>query len=143
MTQAPDIHQGRPSIWKDGPVCYEDEEAELLGLHGSLVSRLALIDLALVVDGEEDRAHRDNHEHHRDRRGEDREEVAALNVHVAHEVLFAHRSKDQRQQDRAERELILVHQPADHAEDHAHTHVEHVLVDGERAQQGDDQNDRA
>ena len=44
------IQQGRPSVWKDGPVCYEDEEAELLGLHGSLVSRVTLIDLALVVD---------------------------------------------------------------------------------------------
>ena len=107
-----------------------------------LVSSFALVDLALVVDGEENRRYGDNQEHHCDRRSEDREEVAALDVHVAHEVLFAHRSKDERQQDRAERELILVHQPADDAEDHAHAHVEHVLVDGERAQQGDDQNDR-
>ena len=72
------------------------------------MSSLALVNLALVVDGEENRRYGDNQEHHRNRRSEDCEEVAALNVHVAHEVLFAHRSKDEREQNRAERELILI-----------------------------------
>ena len=49
---------------------------------------------------------------------------------------------DQRQQDRGQGELILVHQPADHAEQDADTDVKHVLVDGKRTQQGHDQDNR-
>ena len=66
---------------------------------------------------------------------DDLTKVALVEIHEADKILFTHGAEDQGQQDRRERELILVHEPADHAEGYAHAHVEYVFVDGERAQQ--------
>ena len=101
----------------------------------------ALVDLALVIDRVDDNEDGYACKDHSDGRGGDGEEVSALDVHVAHEVLLAHGSQNKGQQDGRKGELVLVHQPADDAEGDTDAHIKGILVDGERAQQGDDEDD--
>ena len=58
-----------------------------------------LVDLALVVDRVDDDQNSDRCKDHCDGRSGDGEEVAALDVHVTHEVLLAHGSQNEGQQD--------------------------------------------
>ncbi len=109
-----------------------------LGLSGGLPG----VDLPLVEHGENDGTDSHHQEDHGDGGLEDIEDLAVMDVHEADEVLLAHGTQDQGQQNGGEGELVLVHEPAEHAEGHAHANVEHALVNGERAQQGDDQDDR-
>ena len=93
---------------------------ELLGSLGSALGLgFTLVDLLLVVDREEHGGDGDDEEADGDRVMGDGHEVAAVEVHEADEVLLAHRSENESEQDRAERELKLVHQPTHDAEDHA------------------------
>lgn len=101
----------------------------------------ALVDLALVIHREQDDQNGHNGKDHGNGRGGDGKEVAALDVHVTHEVLLAHGSQNEGQQNGRQGELVLVHQPADDAEGDTDAHVKGILVDGESTQQGDDQND--
>ena len=57
-----------------------------------------LVDLALVVDRVDDDQNSDRCKDHCDGRSGDGEEVAALDVHAAHEVLLAHGSQNEGQQ---------------------------------------------
>ena len=91
----------------------------------------ALVDLALVIDRVDDNEDGYACKDHCDGRSGDGEEVAALDVHVTHEVLLAHGSQNEGQQDGRKRELVLVHQPADDAEGDTDAHIKGILVDGE------------
>ena len=100
-----------------------------------------LVDLALIIHREHDDQNGHSGKDHSDGRGGDGKEVAALDVHVADEVLFAHGSQNESQQNGRKRELVLIHQPANDAEGYANAHIKGIFVDGEGTQQRDDQND--
>ena len=100
-----------------------------------------LVDLALIIHREHDDQNGHSGKDHGDGRGGDGKEVAALDVHVADEVLFAHGSQNESQQNGRKRELVLIHQPANDAEGYANAHIKGIFVDGEGTQQRDDQND--
>lgn len=100
-----------------------------------------LVDLALIIHREHDDQNGHSGKDHGDGRGGDGKEVAALDVHVADEVLFAHGSQNESQQNGRKWELVLIHQPANDAEGYANAHIKGIFVDGEGTQQRDDQND--
>ena len=87
------------------------------GVFLSLVLGFEAVDLSLVEDGEDDGAHGDHEEAHGDGVGEYGPEVSVVEVHKAHEVLFAHGPENQRQKNGREWELVFVHQPSDDTEE--------------------------
>ena len=67
-----------------------------------------LVDLALIIHREHDDQNGHSGKDHGDGRGGDGKEVAALDVHVADEVLFAHGSQNESQQNGRKREPPLI-----------------------------------
>ena len=108
----------------------------------ALLFRYPTVDLFLVMDGEQDRRDTHDEEAHRDGAVEDLKEIPIIHIDEAHEVLFAHRTQNQGKEDGGEREFVFVHQPSYYAEEDADSDIEDVLVNGERAEQRDDEDDR-
>lgn len=95
------------------------------------VCSFPLVDLLLVDERVNDNCNCNDKEGDRNGVMQNSTEVAVVQVHKADEVFFAHRPENQGKKNRRERELILVHDPADHAESNADADIEDILVNGE------------